>query len=431
MEIEPSADSEQIKTAYRRLAKRYHPDINPSPSAKARMQGINRAYEVLGDPIKRARYDRWGRLPSGYRHSYTSTRASYSARYQRPRPSPRGERGQSPPPRNPWGQRPPPYCDAQRQSPPRPRTAQRRSPFGQARGAQTGCAPWLVWLLIPAIINGFSNWIPRSKPNTNFSSRSVESTRVSAQATATAQKSLSIAQVSSQWPLVVIDSFDENLNNWPVGELSDEWWTGNGSLTDGKYRWEANAHRGFIHWFYPDHKSVKDFYLTVQGQRLKGPIYTEIGVIFRYLGGNYYVFSIDADQRFRFLLHFDDEWTTLIPSTWVPVIKRDEEDKLTVIAEGSHFLFFINDQFVGEAENTKLKIGRTGVVIIVFDDGDEAVFEFDDFELRRPDDPGDDPHHPSVTPVGTHTPTPEFSPTTTARPPHFLEPKCHKDGFCG
>lgn len=54
------ASQADIKKAYRRLAMQYHPDRNPSPDAEERFKEINRAYEVLSDPEKRAAYDRFG-----------------------------------------------------------------------------------------------------------------------------------------------------------------------------------------------------------------------------------------------------------------------------------------------------------------------------------------------------------------------------------
>ena len=56
--IYPSADLEVIRTAYRSLAQRFHPDKNPDfNAATVTMQKINEAYRVLSNPIKRNRYD--------------------------------------------------------------------------------------------------------------------------------------------------------------------------------------------------------------------------------------------------------------------------------------------------------------------------------------------------------------------------------------
>jgi len=52
-----NATPEQIKEAYWRLAKEYHPDKNPSPEAEEMFKLINEAYQVLSDPVKRAEYD--------------------------------------------------------------------------------------------------------------------------------------------------------------------------------------------------------------------------------------------------------------------------------------------------------------------------------------------------------------------------------------
>ncbi len=61
--LAPGASQEQIEAAYRRLARQYHPDINPAPEAVTRMQAINNAFAVLRDPERREQYDR-GRQPA-------------------------------------------------------------------------------------------------------------------------------------------------------------------------------------------------------------------------------------------------------------------------------------------------------------------------------------------------------------------------------
>jgi curved DNA-binding protein len=59
--VDKSAEEKQIKSAYRKLARKYHPDVNPNdPHAEARFKEINEAYEVLGDREKRAKYDQLG-----------------------------------------------------------------------------------------------------------------------------------------------------------------------------------------------------------------------------------------------------------------------------------------------------------------------------------------------------------------------------------
>lgn len=57
LQVDPAAEPEVITAAYRRLAQKYHPDLNPLPSAKLRMQAINQAYDVLRDPGTRTRHD--------------------------------------------------------------------------------------------------------------------------------------------------------------------------------------------------------------------------------------------------------------------------------------------------------------------------------------------------------------------------------------
>lgn len=55
------ADEKQIKQAYRRLARKYHPDVNPNdPAAEAKFKEISNAYDVLSDPDKKKLYDRFG-----------------------------------------------------------------------------------------------------------------------------------------------------------------------------------------------------------------------------------------------------------------------------------------------------------------------------------------------------------------------------------
>ena len=56
--VDKNADYDEIRAAYRKLAKTYHPDLNPGDSAaEAKMRDISEAWDILGDPKKRRKYD--------------------------------------------------------------------------------------------------------------------------------------------------------------------------------------------------------------------------------------------------------------------------------------------------------------------------------------------------------------------------------------
>ncbi|RYZ70850.1 MAG: J domain-containing protein, partial [Lysobacteraceae bacterium] len=55
--VEPSAGDAEIKTAYRRMARKYHPDVSKEAGAEDKFKSVNEAYEALRDPQKRKAYD--------------------------------------------------------------------------------------------------------------------------------------------------------------------------------------------------------------------------------------------------------------------------------------------------------------------------------------------------------------------------------------
>ncbi|HLO60820.1 MAG TPA: J domain-containing protein [Bacteroidales bacterium] len=74
--IDKSAGTKEIKAAYRKLARKYHPDLNPNDAgAKKKFQEINEAHEVLSDPEKRKKYDKYG---EEWKHADEFEKAGYS-----------------------------------------------------------------------------------------------------------------------------------------------------------------------------------------------------------------------------------------------------------------------------------------------------------------------------------------------------------------
>jgi curved DNA-binding protein CbpA len=86
LQVDPEAEDEVIQAAYRRLARKYHPDLAETPEAAARMAAINAAWEMIGDPASRAAYDR--ARSTTPRTSASATPASATPATPAHRPSP-------------------------------------------------------------------------------------------------------------------------------------------------------------------------------------------------------------------------------------------------------------------------------------------------------------------------------------------------------
>ncbi len=79
LQVDSEAEDEVIVAAYRRLARKYHPDVASSPEVSARMAAINAAWEVIGDPVRRAAFDRERRVQAALARSATEAAARNAA----------------------------------------------------------------------------------------------------------------------------------------------------------------------------------------------------------------------------------------------------------------------------------------------------------------------------------------------------------------
>jgi curved DNA-binding protein CbpA len=86
LQVDPEAEDEVIAAAYRRLARKYHPDVAGSPEAAVRMAAINAAWEVIGDPERRAAFDRQRAVQSALRRRAAEATAPRAAAAPPPAP---------------------------------------------------------------------------------------------------------------------------------------------------------------------------------------------------------------------------------------------------------------------------------------------------------------------------------------------------------
>jgi curved DNA-binding protein CbpA len=91
LQVDPEAEDEVIQAAYRRLARKYHPDLADTAEAAARMAAINAAWELIGDPTARQAFDRGrtgGATAGGAHPAAEPVRPAPTTRAPSPPPSP-------------------------------------------------------------------------------------------------------------------------------------------------------------------------------------------------------------------------------------------------------------------------------------------------------------------------------------------------------
>jgi hypothetical protein len=203
--------------------------------------------------------------------------------------------------------------------------------------------------------------------------------------TATAQAiQTTISNAGTQWQVVFLEDFSTNKKEWPTGIRNTDYANTSREFDGGQYLWTITSKRGFVAWVEPTvNRSYSDFHATIECT-LFGSDTAECGLIFRMdPSDNYYYFDVDNSGRFSFYLRYKDEWEKIIGQTSNSQIKIGKPNRITVIAEGSHFIFLVNDKFVAEAVDDRVGVGSI-MMAYSLDDNEQATFKFDNFEIRIP-----------------------------------------------
>ena len=210
---------------------------------------------------------------------------------------------------------------------------------------------------------------------------SAQTATASARIEATAS---SLARVSSLWTAVLIDNFTTTTSQWPTGNYNATDASATHSIVGGKYRWTVKPTKSISWRAGPNAAALADFRLSVEGKRISGPTISTYGLYFRRDGEDMYVFQANDQREYSVAVYAKGSWVMLIDRTVSPLIQANSSNRLTVVAQGSHFSFYINNQFVDDVNDTRLSKGTVGMVTGLGTSTDEVVIDFDNFELRAP-----------------------------------------------
>jgi hypothetical protein len=205
-------------------------------------------------------------------------------------------------------------------------------------------------------------------------------------ATSTAVVVQSTATQAAGWKTIFFDTFDTNSQGWFTGAIDNAYAKMDFQIQDGKYHWDATAHKGFIQRMPIDTRSLSDFLISVDAGQISGSDRASCGLIFRQdTNGNYYYFAINnSAQQYWFEKWADGQWSTIIDATYTSAIAKGKPSRIAVLAEGAQFMFFINDQFVAQANDATIQKGITGLAIAIDQADLQGSFEFDNLVLRAP-----------------------------------------------
>jgi len=191
--------------------------------------------------------------------------------------------------------------------------------------------------------------------------------------------------VVASWKIKQSDTFESNRKNWLTGPHDDEYTKTTYTIANGVYQWDVTAHQSSISWLRISATSVENFYFTIDVRQASGTTSADFGAVFREDdNGNYYYFGINNRQQYMFYAYNNGEWDTLIDRTRTDAIKANEFNQITIIAEESHFAFFVNGHFITEFSDERIKSGMLALAIELSVTDKSAVFEFENLELRTP-----------------------------------------------
>lgn len=191
-----------------------------------------------------------------------------------------------------------------------------------------------------------------------------------------------------EWKIRLCETFDDNSGYWVVGEQSNDLMNADAKIENGKYfiEYGGKAIKGYSTGvgsviFIGD---VDDFAITIKGKFDTINKYVGWGIVFRSSQAkDGYAFRISREGNYAFQRIVAGKVFTLIPAKATNLLKKDQDNSISIVVEGNHFDFYINDSKINSYEDSKLTGSRLNLALYL-QEGAKAVFEFDEILVKTP-----------------------------------------------
>lgn len=191
-----------------------------------------------------------------------------------------------------------------------------------------------------------------------------------------------------EWKISLCETFDDNSRNWLVGEQGSDVINADAKIEDGKYiidfsgKAGKNYSTGVGSALYIG--DVTDFVVTVKGKFDTDNKFVGWGFLYRSdQDRNGYAYRIFQEGKYGLQRMEGGKLFTLIPAKASNLIKKGADITLSIVAEGDHFDFYINDSLVNSYDDAKLNGKRLNLALYL-QEGAKAVFEFDEILVKTP-----------------------------------------------
>ncbi len=188
----------------------------------------------------------------------------------------------------------------------------------------------------------------------------------------------------------ISEPFNDNSQDWPVGDSTGQDWQGTLAITGGVLEWDGNSVTRMnafirprssslqadltdqeistrINLISPDSKGVYGLYLRASGDRSR-----------------FYAFYVLNDQFAFFALTGENNWHTLYGWEYSQAVTGEGWIKMSVQAGGSHFRLFVNDQMLTELDDSSIASGQSGLLVTAYTPDMAIHAQFDDFTVLLP-----------------------------------------------